>query len=249
MGGGGGGGNKHDAWVSPSFPSRCCVCRVDCALVCSDRLCILAPKHDQVLRMLLARKTITMEQKMDILRRYDRGESRAAIRNAFNHPESTFRTIRKDREKIMAAVKAGAGSCATKVSSGQSNIIAKMEKMLVTWMDHRKRQGLNVAFDDTKNKAMECFSYLKEKETGPVPDFVPAWAGFRSLRCAMASIASSALERPRAPMRMQLLPTQRPSLRTGDTSPSRSSTSMKRGVVVSALTSHVRGAGFDSRPG
>ena len=78
-----------------------------------------------------ARKSITLEQKMDILRRFGRGESTAAIRNALNIPESTLRTIRKDREKITAAIKAGAGSCSTKVSLGQSNIIVRMEKMLV----------------------------------------------------------------------------------------------------------------------
>ena len=51
--------------------------------------------------------------------------------------------------------------------------MVKMEKILVTWMDHRKCQALNVTFDDTKNKAMqmECFNYLKE-ETVPMPDFV-----------------------------------------------------------------------------
>ena len=54
--------------------------------------------------------------------------------------------------------KAGAGSCSTKVLSGQSNNMVRMEKILVTWMDHRKRQDLNVTFDDTKNKAMECYS-------------------------------------------------------------------------------------------
>ena len=92
---------------------------------------------------------------MDILRRYDRGESTAAIRNSLNLPESKLRTIRRDREKITAAVKAGAGSYSTKVSSGQSNIMVRMEKMLVMWMDHRKRQGLNMTFDDTKKKAMD----------------------------------------------------------------------------------------------
>ena len=47
---------------------------------------------------------------MDILRRYGREESTAAIRNALNLPEFTLCTIRKGREKITAAVKAGAGS-------------------------------------------------------------------------------------------------------------------------------------------
>ena len=65
-----------------------------------------------------ARKSITFEQKMDILRRYDKGESTAAIRKALILPESTLRTIRKDREKITTAVKAGAGIGSTKVSSG-----------------------------------------------------------------------------------------------------------------------------------
>ena len=109
---------------------------------------------------------------MDILKRYDRGESTAAIRNMLNLPESTIRTIKKDKEKFTAAVKAGAGSCSTKVSSGQSNIMIRMEKMLVMWMDHRKCLGLNMTLDDNKNKAMECFNYLKEKKTGSVPDFI-----------------------------------------------------------------------------
>ena len=137
----------------------------------------------------------------------------------------------KVREKITAAVKAEAGRCATKVSAGQSNIMVRMEMMLVTWMDHRKHQGLNVTFDDAKNKAMECFSYLKEKETGPMHDFSDSKAGFVSLRCAMDSIASSSRERPREPMRTPLLPTQIvswPSLRRRGTSPSRCSTRMKR---------------------
>ena len=53
-----------------------------------------------------SRKSITLEQKMDILRRYDRGESTTAIRNVLNLADSTLRTIKKDREKIMAAAKA-----------------------------------------------------------------------------------------------------------------------------------------------
>ena len=108
---------------------------------------------------------------MDILRRYDRGESTAAIRNTLNLPESTLRTTRKDREKVTAAFKAGAGSHSTRVSSGQSTIMVHTDKMLVTWMDHRKCQGLNVTFDNTKKKAMESYNHLKEKETGPIPEF------------------------------------------------------------------------------
>ena len=69
---------------------------------------------------------------MDILRRYDTGKLTAEIKNVLNLPESMLRTIRKDREKITSAVKVGADSCSTKVSSGQSNIMVRTEKMLVT---------------------------------------------------------------------------------------------------------------------
>ena len=65
---------------------------------------------------------------MDILKKYDRGESIAAIRNTLNLPESTVRAIRKDREKITAAFKAEAGSRSTRVSSGQSTIMVHTEK-------------------------------------------------------------------------------------------------------------------------
>ena len=151
------------------------------------------------------RKLIKLEQKIDIIGRHNREESTAAIRKALKLPESMLRTIRKDREKITAAVKASAGSCPTKVSSGQSNIVVWMEKMLVTWLDHRKCQGLNVTFDDTKNKAMDCYSYLKEKETNPVPDFVASTAGFISLRPAVGSIMPSSWKRLRELMRRPLL--------------------------------------------
>ena len=89
-----------------------------------------------------------------------------------------LRTIKKDREKITAAVKADAGSCATKVSSDQSNIMVRMEMMMVTWMDQKKHQSLNVTFDNIKNKAMECYSYPREKETSPVPNFVASMDWF-----------------------------------------------------------------------
>ena len=76
-----------------------------------------------------ARKSITMEQKMDILRRYDRGELTTTIHNALDLPESMLRTIRKDRDKITVAFKAGAGSRSTRVLSGQYTIMVCTEKV------------------------------------------------------------------------------------------------------------------------
>ena len=61
------------------------------------------------------KKMITLERKMDILRRFDRGESKAAIKRRFRVGNTTLHNVRKNRERIMAAVKLGAGS-ATRVT-------------------------------------------------------------------------------------------------------------------------------------
>ena len=139
------------------------------------------------------KKAITLEQKVDIIRRYGRGKSISAIRNALHLPESTLWTIQKDKEKIMAAFKARPGSASTWVSSGQSTFMICLEKMLVTWMDHCKHQGLNVTFNDTKKEAMDFYQHLKEEETGSIPDFVASMGrfykfknsyAFRSVKCS-----------------------------------------------------------------
>ena len=46
------------------------------------------------------------------------------------------------------------------------------------WMDHRKCLGLNVTFGDTKKKAMDCYNYLKEKETGSISEFIASTGWF-----------------------------------------------------------------------
>ena len=47
-----------------------------------------------------------------------------------------------------------------------------------------------MTFDDTKKKAMDCYNFLKEKETGPVPDFVASTGWFYKLktRCGFHNV-------------------------------------------------------------
>ena len=102
--------------------------------------------------------------------------------------------------------------------------------MLVMWMDHRKCQGLIVTFDDTKNKAIYCYSYLK-RETGPIPKFSANTGWFYKFKTCYGFHNVSVQERLRAPTTMPLLPTQiisGPSSRRRGTSPSRSSAWMKQ---------------------
>ena len=128
-----------------------------------------------------------------------------------------------------------------KVSSGQSNIMVRMEKMFVMWKDQRKHQGLNVTFDNTKNKAMDYYNYLKEKEIGPIPKFSAntGWFykfktryGFHNVKRSGEAMsadnddAASYPDRPRA------------IIEEGGTSPSRFSTWMKQACSGRCLNAH-----------
>ena len=53
------------------------------------------------------RKMITLEQKVDIIMRHDRGESTNTIRNVLNLPESTLWTIRKTGRRFWLPSKQG----------------------------------------------------------------------------------------------------------------------------------------------
>ena len=97
--------------------------------------------------------------------------------------------------------------------------MVRIEKMLVTWMDHRKRQGLNVTFDEAKKKAMECYNHPKKKETGPAPEVNASMSWFYKFKTHYGFHNISAWERLRALTRTPLLPTRivsGPSLRKGE---------------------------------
>ena len=57
-----------------------------------------------------ARKSLSLDDKLEIIRRYERGQSTAEIKHALNIPESTLRTIRDGKERIKASVQLGGSS-------------------------------------------------------------------------------------------------------------------------------------------
>ena len=83
----------------PHNAQACCAAlTVIRACVCLCYLCIMAPKHDLAGKTDSAakkssRKTITIEQKVDIIRRYERGETTNVVRLALGLPENKLRII------------------------------------------------------------------------------------------------------------------------------------------------------------
>ena len=124
-----------------------------------------------------ARKSITLETKSEVVKRYERGESTACIKNAMGLSESTCRTIRDNSEKIKESIKAGKPLTASKSSYSRSPVIERMEKMLSTWIQDQNKKKANVSMDQIQRKALSLFENLKAQEKGEVKPFQasPGW--------------------------------------------------------------------------
>ncbi len=123
------------------------------------------------------RKSISLEKKIEVLARYDRGESTAAIKYSMQLSESTLRTIRDNAEKIKKSAKAGVPLASAKSSYARSDIMEKMEKMLCTWMTIKNKQKTNMPYSVVKEKASEIYEHLKSQAEGEVKPFAasPGW--------------------------------------------------------------------------
>ena len=110
----------------------CTIFRENCAAVISVAFAIMTGRHPWCSEVgsvsKRQRKAITIEVKMDVLERSERGVRTADMRRALGLSASTFRTIRNSAEKIKEGAKCGTSVSATKTSHGRSSMIEKMER-------------------------------------------------------------------------------------------------------------------------
>ena len=76
------------------------------------------------------RKPLSLDDKMEIIRRYNRGQTTADIKRALNVPESTLRTIRSNKDKITASVQLGSPGAAKRTKIVQNPALKKTEEMV-----------------------------------------------------------------------------------------------------------------------
>ncbi|GFX09608.1 hypothetical protein TNCV_2029741 [Trichonephila clavipes] len=81
------------------------------------------------------RKSISLETKMQVIRRLDTGEHQSQISAALNLANSTIRTILKNKEKILSSTTATTTSSATRITRFRNNTIEEMEKRLSITID------------------------------------------------------------------------------------------------------------------
>ena len=110
------------------------------------------------------RKAITMELKLDIIKRSEKGETPTIIGKALNLSRSTVGTIVKDKERIKEHVKGSAPMKATVITKQRSGLIIEMERLLVLWLEDQNQRRMPISLMLIQEKAKSLFEMLKAEK-------------------------------------------------------------------------------------
>lgn len=128
------------------------------------------------------RKSISLETKMQVIRRLDSGERQSQISAALNLATSTIRTILKNKEKILSSATATTSSSATRITRSRNNIIEEMEKRLSIWIDDEIERNMPLSQSIIMEKARRIFNYIQAEASDISETFVASRGWFNRFR-------------------------------------------------------------------
>ena len=109
------------------------------------------------------RKAITMETKVDIIKRSEKGETPTNIGNLLGLSRSTVATIIKDKQRIMEHVKGSAPMKSTVITKQRSGLLIEMEKLLILWIEDQNQRRIPISLMVIQEKARLLYQMLKEQ--------------------------------------------------------------------------------------
>lgn len=128
------------------------------------------------------RKSISLETKMQVIRRLDSGERQSQISAALNLATSTIRTILKNKEKILSSATATTSSSATRITRSRNNIIEEMEKRLSIWIDDEIERNMPLSQSIIMEKARRIFNYIQVEASDISETFVASRGWFNRFK-------------------------------------------------------------------
>jgi hypothetical protein len=113
------------------------------------------------------RTALTLEAKLDVIQRLEKGQTAASLGRLYNVNESSIRTIKKSADKIRSAIAQSCSLGAKKSLRLRSPLFEKMEMMLVTWMADQKEKNMPVNPTIVRAKALKLYKDLQQENGGP----------------------------------------------------------------------------------
>nr|XP_060616644.1 uncharacterized protein LOC132766276 [Anolis sagrei ordinatus] len=126
------------------------------------------------------RKTITLENKVEIIRRSEAGEAPSSIGRAMGYGRSTIATILKDKGRIMAYAKGHAPMNATIITKRHNSLMFEMERLLTVWMEDQNRCHLPLSPALVQEKARSLYGDLRAARPAKEGDFNGEFLASRS---------------------------------------------------------------------
>ncbi|XP_066122347.1 uncharacterized protein [Saccopteryx bilineata] len=124
------------------------------------------------------RKAITMEVKLDIVKRSEKGESATNIGHVLGLSRSTVATIIKDKDRILEHVKGSAPMKSTVITKQRSGIMIEMERLLVLWLEDQHQRHIPVSLTLIQEKAKQLFEEIKHERGEGSEEFVASRGWF-----------------------------------------------------------------------
>ena len=111
------------------------------------------------------RKAITMEVKLDIIKRSKNGKTPTKIGRSLGFSRSTVASILKDKERIIKHGKGSALMKATVIIKQRGVLIIEKGRILVFWLEDQNQRRIPVSLMVIQEKEKRMFEALK-KERG-----------------------------------------------------------------------------------
>ncbi|XP_071053620.1 tigger transposable element-derived protein 1-like [Onthophagus taurus] len=115
------------------------------------------------------RKAISLQTKLEVLRRIDASERIIDICDALGLPKSTVQTIRKDKEKIKLHSQSAASLSVSKLTSKRSDRMEKMEQLLMMWIEDNNQRKMAMSQINIQEKAISIFEHWNGEGTSDGP--------------------------------------------------------------------------------
>ncbi|XP_068959392.1 uncharacterized protein [Petaurus breviceps papuanus] len=117
------------------------------------------------------RKSIDLEMKMNIIRKYEGGQKLSSIARELSLAVSTVNSIVKDAARIKEHAEDSACMKLTYLSKHREGAILEMEKRLTVWIEAQNQKNIPLSLMAIQDKARNLFEDLKPMDQGVMVDF------------------------------------------------------------------------------
>ncbi|GAB5582602.1 CENPB DNA-binding domain-containing protein 1 [Prionailurus iriomotensis] len=109
------------------------------------------------------RKAITLDIKLEVLRRFEVGEKLSQIAKALGLAVSTVATIRDNKEKIKANSQIATPLRASRLTRHRSAVMETMERLLHVWLEDQSQRNVPLSVTIIQEKAKSLFDDLQRE--------------------------------------------------------------------------------------